>query len=233
MKKEDANIQRYVTGKSLDGLYLMIGEEERKIRQDPVAAAARSCRRCSAHSLMAFMSVPVRGFALAAVLGACSPVFNWREVPIADDGLVALLPCKPDRATPHAAARRRVGRASTMTGCRGRRRHLRRGAHAAADDRARPRPGCAAWRAATRAAAGTAPRIDEAAASLPRAADSPAPVALRVRGPRTGAGSAQGRMLWFVHRPSGGRPALYQATVLGEPSSAEASATFFEGLRLP
>lgn len=35
-KKEDANIEQYVTGKSLDGLYLIIGEEERKIRQDPV-----------------------------------------------------------------------------------------------------------------------------------------------------------------------------------------------------
>jgi len=37
LKKEDANIEQYVTGKTLDGLYLMIGEEERKIRQDPVA----------------------------------------------------------------------------------------------------------------------------------------------------------------------------------------------------
>ena len=36
VKREDANIQQYVTGKSLDGLYLMIGEEEKKIRQDPV-----------------------------------------------------------------------------------------------------------------------------------------------------------------------------------------------------
>lgn len=40
VKKEDANIQQYVTGKSLDGLYLMIGEEERKIRQDPVGTGS-------------------------------------------------------------------------------------------------------------------------------------------------------------------------------------------------
>ncbi|RZL63291.1 MAG: DUF4197 domain-containing protein [Variovorax sp.] len=40
VKQEDANIQRYVTGKSLDGLYLMIGEEERKIRQDPVGSGS-------------------------------------------------------------------------------------------------------------------------------------------------------------------------------------------------
>lgn len=40
VKKEDANIQRYVTNKSLDGLYTIIGEEERKIRQNPVAAGS-------------------------------------------------------------------------------------------------------------------------------------------------------------------------------------------------
>jgi hypothetical protein len=40
MKKQGANIQQYVTGKALDGLYLMIGEEERKIRQDPVATGS-------------------------------------------------------------------------------------------------------------------------------------------------------------------------------------------------
>ncbi len=36
VKKEDSNIQQYVTRKSLDGLYLMIGDEEKKIRHDPV-----------------------------------------------------------------------------------------------------------------------------------------------------------------------------------------------------
>ena len=40
VKKEDANIQQYVTGKSLDGLYYMIGEEEKKIRQDPVGTGS-------------------------------------------------------------------------------------------------------------------------------------------------------------------------------------------------
>jgi hypothetical protein len=40
MDKKDANIQQYVTGKSLDGLYLVIGEEERKLRQDPVGSGS-------------------------------------------------------------------------------------------------------------------------------------------------------------------------------------------------
>ena len=40
VKKEDANIQQYVTGKSLDGLYLVIGEEEKKIRRDPAGTGS-------------------------------------------------------------------------------------------------------------------------------------------------------------------------------------------------
>lgn len=40
MKREDASIQQYVTGKALDGLYFMIGEEERKIRRDPVGTGS-------------------------------------------------------------------------------------------------------------------------------------------------------------------------------------------------
>ncbi len=40
MKGDDANIDRYVTRKALDGLYLMIGEEEKKIRSDPVGTGS-------------------------------------------------------------------------------------------------------------------------------------------------------------------------------------------------
>ncbi len=36
VKSQDANVQQYVTGKALDGLFLMIAEEEKKIRADPV-----------------------------------------------------------------------------------------------------------------------------------------------------------------------------------------------------
>jgi hypothetical protein len=40
MRKEDANIQSYVSDKALDGLFLMIGEEEKNIRQNPVATGS-------------------------------------------------------------------------------------------------------------------------------------------------------------------------------------------------
>ncbi|OGA97478.1 MAG: hypothetical protein A3E25_03680 [Burkholderiales bacterium RIFCSPHIGHO2_12_FULL_69_20] len=45
LKGDDANIQRYVTGKALDGLYLMIGEEERKIRRDPIGTGSAILRK--------------------------------------------------------------------------------------------------------------------------------------------------------------------------------------------
>jgi len=40
VKGDEANVERYVTGKALDGLYLMIGEEEKKIRRDPIGTGS-------------------------------------------------------------------------------------------------------------------------------------------------------------------------------------------------
>ena len=40
IKGDAANIEQYVTDKALDGLYLMIGEEERALRQHPAQAAS-------------------------------------------------------------------------------------------------------------------------------------------------------------------------------------------------
>lgn len=40
LKGDQVSIEQYVTAKSLDGLYLMIAEEEKKIRQDPVGTGS-------------------------------------------------------------------------------------------------------------------------------------------------------------------------------------------------
>lgn len=45
VKPADANLQTYVTGKALDGLYLMIGEEEKRIRADPVGTGSAILRQ--------------------------------------------------------------------------------------------------------------------------------------------------------------------------------------------
>lgn len=43
--KEDADLDEYVTQKALDGLYLMVAEEEKKIRKDPVSAGSAIIRK--------------------------------------------------------------------------------------------------------------------------------------------------------------------------------------------
>ncbi|MDR1999968.1 MAG: DUF4197 domain-containing protein [Zoogloeaceae bacterium] len=45
ISKEDSQLDNYVTNKALDGLYLMIAEEEKAIRQDPVGAAGKLAQK--------------------------------------------------------------------------------------------------------------------------------------------------------------------------------------------
>jgi hypothetical protein len=45
VKKEDANLDGYVTQKTLDGLFFMVAEEEKRIRANPVAAGSEIIRK--------------------------------------------------------------------------------------------------------------------------------------------------------------------------------------------
>ncbi|MGE0876040.1 MAG: DUF4197 domain-containing protein [Burkholderiales bacterium] len=45
LKKEDANLDSYVTQKALDGLFFMVAEEEKKIRENPVQAGSNILRK--------------------------------------------------------------------------------------------------------------------------------------------------------------------------------------------
>jgi hypothetical protein len=45
VKKEQADLDRYVTQKALDGLFLTVAEEEKKIRKDPLAAGSSIVRK--------------------------------------------------------------------------------------------------------------------------------------------------------------------------------------------
>jgi hypothetical protein len=170
-----------------------------------------------------------RALAAAALLAACSPTFNWREVPIAESGLVALLPCKADRADRARAAGRRIGRVD-MTGCEAGGATFAI-AHASANGPAQAEAWLGAWRTATRGQIA----LQGGGRSLESGRDR----ATRHRHARPAAarGGRKGRLARAdpVVRPvaKDGTVALYQATVLGKPSSPEASKTFFEGLRLP
>ena len=45
LRAEDAKLDQYVSAKALDGLYLMIGEEERRIRRDPIGTGSAILRQ--------------------------------------------------------------------------------------------------------------------------------------------------------------------------------------------
>ena len=45
VKGDETNVQKYVTARALDGLYLMIGEEEKKIRADPLKTGSAILRK--------------------------------------------------------------------------------------------------------------------------------------------------------------------------------------------
>lgn len=164
----------------------------------------------------------------AALLAACSPTFNWREVPVAESGLVALLPCKADRANralPLGAESVQVD----MTGCEAGGATFAI-AHAAANSPVQAEAWLNAWRAATRSQLADA-QVAEAPATVQRATAVPAPLRLDAQPSQQGAAPVQ--VLWFAQSQKDGTVALYQATVLGKPSSPEAAKTFFEGLHLP
>jgi hypothetical protein len=45
MRKQDANLNAYVTQKALDGLFFEIAEQEKKIRRDPIGSASSIIRK--------------------------------------------------------------------------------------------------------------------------------------------------------------------------------------------
>jgi len=45
VKTEHADLDEYVTRKALDGLYFMLGEEEKKIREDPIGTGSAILRK--------------------------------------------------------------------------------------------------------------------------------------------------------------------------------------------
>ena len=168
--------------------------------------------------------------AVLALLAACNPVFNWRDVPLGD-GLLMLLPCKPDRAQREVDL---SGQAASldMAGCTAGDATFAvarmEGGHSPAEARRR----LEAWRMAARAPWRSRGQVQESPARVPRAAEMPPAIDLVAEGETGAAGPQQARMRWFAQVDAAGRYTLYQATVLGHPPDAQALETFWEGLRL-
>ncbi|SIR57255.1 hypothetical protein [Pseudacidovorax sp. RU35E] len=171
------------------------------------------------------------GVAVLAALAACSPVFNWRDVPLGD-GLLALLPCKPDRAQRDVDL---AGRTVSleMAGCAAGDATFAVARMDGGSSPAEAQQRMEAWRASARAPWRARGQVQETPGRVPGAAQVPASVDLVADGDTgSSTGVQQASMRWFARADGAGRYTLYQATVLGRPSDAQALETFWEGLRL-
>jgi hypothetical protein len=170
---------------------------------------------------------------LPLVLAACTPVFNWRDVPLVPAELTALLPCKPDRAERDVAFGSETVPVQ-MAGCEAGGATFAV-AHVRADNAAQAEAWLAAWRAGLRAqwSAAQGGQVSEAPATVPRASAAPPPWQFDAQGNGPDGKPVEVHVRWFAHVQRDGRIVLYQATVLGHPAAADAAGTFFDGLRLP
>ncbi|CAA2099057.1 hypothetical protein [Variovorax paradoxus] len=168
---------------------------------------------------------PWPALAVAALVAACSPTFNWREVPVAESGLVAMLPCKPDRADralPLGAESVRVD----MTGCEAGGATFAI-AHASASGPAQAEAWLNAWRAATRAQLGGAAAA-ESSAAVQRATATPSPLRLDAPGAPQGAAPVQILRLAQSHKADSAAP--YQSTDRAKSSSDAPPTAPFDGV---
>lgn len=60
VQKVDPDLKRYATNKAIDGLFLLIAEEEKKIREDPAARVTEILRKVFGHSSASQNTAPPR-----------------------------------------------------------------------------------------------------------------------------------------------------------------------------
>ncbi|MET0312705.1 MAG: hypothetical protein ABW051_11700 [Burkholderiaceae bacterium] len=161
--------------------------------------------------------------AVASLLAACTPSLNWRDVPLADTGLVALLPCKPDKGERTVPL---GGREVTMkmAGCEASG-ALFALASATLPDAAQAGAVLVQWQAATAAnmkaqAPAAAPFVPPGAAALPEA------VLVSARGVRADGSAVESRAAYFS---AGAR--VYQAVIYADRLDPAAAETFFSSLK--
>jgi hypothetical protein len=170
-----------------------------------------------------------RAAALSAllVLGACSPTLNWRELRLDGVPLLALMPCKPERAT------RPVPLAGTPTEL-----HMHsceaggmRFAVAWADvgNAAQVAPALVAWRSASLQSIRVAPTPadDPSTRWAVTVAGAPSVLGVRAQGQDPQGQPVQTRAAYFAQ---GSR--VFQAAVYGVTLPDEAVEPFYAGLRL-
>ena len=192
--------------------------------------------------------------ALVATLAACNPVLNWREVPL--EGIVALLPCKPDHAQRTVQLGSPSGVAQTVTlqvsGCEAAG-ALYAISHVRVADLAQVPSAQAAWRQAALAAlqaggvqaqplqlakpvpgqahSAAAARAETSGASVDTATDRMTNTAFmleKLDGKRPDGTAVQAQLAWLAKGQD-----IYQVAVYANKLDAEMTELLFSELRLP
>ena len=165
----------------------------------------------------------------AAWLVACNPTFNWREVDPDTSTLVALLPCKPDKASRVVSLAGRQPVVLDMLGCDAGGATFAI-AHAEISDPAQAGEMLAQWRAVTlanlRATSSTdAPFTPKGSLALPQS------VLVVASGQRADGHAVTAHAAWFAQSSSSGIQ-LFHAVVYANKIGPEVTETFFSGLKL-
>lgn len=167
------------------------------------------------------------GLALLAVLSACSPALNWRELRFDGAGLHGNLPCKPERATRSVRLGGQV-LDMALAGCEA------GGAMWALSFAPWPlgQPvgeGLAQWQRATLDGLAGEP-LGAAQAFVPRGAlELPQSQRLHVRGAEPGGAALDVQLAWFARASAQGMH-LYQAAVYARQPMPEAAQAWLDSL---
>jgi hypothetical protein len=166
----------------------------------------------------------VQAILLAFGLSACSPTFDWRELVPEGAALRLSLPCRPDRharSVPVAGTVTRLDMLVCSTGDTS-----FAVAFATLADPALVGPALVEWRAAAARNLGGA-AVSVLPFSMAGATPNAAAGMVALQGRRPDGSSVRQQAAFFAH---GLR--VYQASVLGSELPAEATETFFLGLKL-
>ena len=175
------------------------------------------------------MTFSFRAAALTALLavGACSPTFNWRELRLDGTSLLALMPCKPERATrpvPLAGAPTELHMHSCEAG------GLRFAvAWADVGNVAQVAPALAAWRGASLQSIRVAPTPadDPSTQWVVTVAGASSVLGVKASGQDPQGQPVQTRAAYFAQGSQ-----VFQAAVYGAKPPDEAVDAFFAGLKL-
>ncbi len=167
-----------------------------------------------------------RTAALALAAVACSPALNWREVPL--EGLVTLLPCKPDRAERQV----QLGAVDTMlrmAGCEASG-ALYAISHVRVADASQMEPAHQAWRQATLAAMQATAAPASSAAPYVKPVAAPAKGTLnpeKLDGKHPDGSAVQAQLLWLTRGQD-----IYHVAVYAPKLRPEMSELLFSELSL-